>query len=101
MNAKNKRVLTVIRCSSERMVENMHKSKYIAMIAAAAMALTLAGCGGKGGELIGNTDSDGDTDTYRCSGNRNTTSDFHTGTEDDRYQDSAGEVYLSVKQSSE
>ena len=52
MNAKNKRVLTVIRCSSERMVENMHKSKYIAMIAAAAMALTLAGCGGKGGELI-------------------------------------------------
>ena len=52
MNAKNKRVLTVIRCSSERMVENMHKSKYIAMVAAAAMALTLAGCGGKGGELI-------------------------------------------------
>jgi hypothetical protein len=37
MNAKNKRVLTVIRCSSERMVENMHKSKYIAMVAAAAM----------------------------------------------------------------
>ena len=30
----------------------MHKSKYIAMVAAAAMALTLAGCGGKGGELI-------------------------------------------------
>ena len=52
MNAKNKRVLTVIRCSSERMVKNMHKSKYIAMVAAAAMALTLAGCGGKGGELI-------------------------------------------------
>lgn len=52
MNAKNKRVLTVIRCSSERMVENMHKSKYIAMVAAAAMALTLAGCGSKGGELI-------------------------------------------------
>ena len=30
----------------------MHKSKYIAMVAATAMALTLAGCGGKGGELI-------------------------------------------------
>lgn len=52
MNAKKKRVLTVIRCSSERMVKNMHKSKYIAMVAATAMALTLAGCGSKGGELI-------------------------------------------------
>ena len=30
----------------------MHKSKYIAMVAATAMALTLAGCGSKGGELI-------------------------------------------------
>ena len=52
MNAKKKRVLTVIRCSLERMVKNMHKSKYIAMVAATAMALTLAGCGSKGGELI-------------------------------------------------
>ena len=34
------------------MVETMNKSKYIAVAAAAAMALTMAGCGFSGGDVV-------------------------------------------------
>ena len=101
MNAKNKRVLTVIRCSSEGWLKTCINLIY-RYDRSGGYGIDTGRMRRQGGELIEVTpDSDGDTDTYRCSGNRNTTSDFHTGTEDDRYQDSAGEVYLSVKQSSE
>ena len=62
----------------------MNKSKYIAVAAAAAMALTMAGCGFSGGDVVEVTPTpDGNTDTYGDANNCDTTADFYTGTKDD------------------
>lgn len=76
----------------------MNRSKYIAVAAAAAMALTMAGCGFSGGDVVEcDTDSDGNTDTYCDINNCDTTANFYTGTKDDRKEDCTGEIYLSYQ----